>query len=112
MVSVKESREQVDFVELQRGCVFGGAGEVIESRLEEASDEGSQNDSGAPDSCLTSREREILNLLSEGLSAADISRSLMITRSAVRVHIAAIVPKLGVPDAAQAVDRQRLRTRL
>ena len=53
---------------------------------------------------LTSREWEVLELLSEGLSTADISRSLIITRSAVRVHIAAIVRKLGVPDRAAAVE--------
>jgi len=57
-----------------------------------------------PQAHLTSREWEVLELLSEGLSTADISRSLIITRSAVRVHIAAIVRKLGVPDRAAAVE--------
>lgn len=57
-----------------------------------------------PQTHLTSREWEILELLSEGLSTADISRSLIITRSAVRVHIAAIVRKLGVSDRAAAVE--------
>lgn len=57
-----------------------------------------------PQAHLTSREWEILELLSEGLSTADISRSLIITRSAVRVHIAAIVRKLGVSDRAAAVE--------
>jgi DNA-binding NarL/FixJ family response regulator len=57
-----------------------------------------------PQAHLTSREWEVLELLSEGLSTADISRSLIITRSAVRVHIAAIVRKLGVSDRAAAVE--------
>lgn len=53
---------------------------------------------------LTSREWEVLDLLAEGLSTAEISRSLTISCSAVRVHIAAIVHKLGVPDRAAAVE--------
>lgn len=53
---------------------------------------------------LTSREWEVLHLLSEGLSTAQIARSLMISSSAVRAHIAAIVRKLGVPDRAAAVE--------
>jgi len=53
---------------------------------------------------LTSREWEVLDLLAEGLSTVEISRSLTISSSAVRVHIAAIVHKLGVPDRAAAVD--------
>lgn len=57
-----------------------------------------------PQAHLTSREWEVLELLSEGLSTADISRSLIITRSAVRVHIAAVVRKLGVSDRAAAVE--------
>jgi DNA-binding NarL/FixJ family response regulator len=61
-------------------------------------------DPGSPDSRLTSREWEVLHLLSEGLSTANISRTLMISASAVRVHIAAIVRKLGVADRAQAVE--------
>jgi DNA-binding NarL/FixJ family response regulator len=61
-------------------------------------------DAGAPGARLTSREWEVLELLSEGLSTAQIADSLVITRSAVRVHVAAIVRKLGVPDRAAAVE--------
>lgn len=55
------------------------------------------------DTRLTSREWEILELLSEGLSTAGIASRLVISSSAVRVHIAAVVRKLGVPDRAAAV---------
>jgi len=55
------------------------------------------------DARLTSREWEVLELLSRGLSTAEISRDLTISSSAVRVHIAAVVRKLGVPDRAAAV---------
>jgi DNA-binding NarL/FixJ family response regulator len=58
---------------------------------------------GSPGAHLTSREWEILQLLSDGLSTSDISRSLTISSSAVRVHVAAIVRKLGVSGRAAAV---------
>jgi len=57
-----------------------------------------------PEARLTSREWEVLQLLSEGLSTAQIAGILTITPSAVRAHISAIVRKLGVPDRAAAVE--------
>jgi DNA-binding NarL/FixJ family response regulator len=59
---------------------------------------------GVLDHRLTSREWEVLDLLSEELTTADIARSLTISSSAVRVHISAVVRKLGVPDRAAAVE--------
>jgi len=53
---------------------------------------------------LTSREWEILALLARQQSTSEIARQLMLSKVAVRVHIAAIVRKLGVPDRAAAVD--------
>jgi len=58
---------------------------------------------GVPDGRLTSREWEVLDLLSQGLSTVEIARALTISTSAVRVHIAAVVRKLRVPDRAAAV---------
>lgn len=58
---------------------------------------------------LTSREWEILELLSQGLSTNGIARKLVLSASAVRVHIAAIVRKLGVRDRAAAIDLFRER---
>jgi DNA-binding NarL/FixJ family response regulator len=61
---------------------------------------------------LTSREWEVLVLLAQGLSTGGIARKLVLSAGAVRVHIAAIVRKLGVPDRAAAIDlfRQRADT--
>jgi DNA-binding NarL/FixJ family response regulator len=59
---------------------------------------------GTRDARLTSREWEVLDLLARKLSTADISHELMISATAVRVHIAAVVRKLGVPDRAAAVE--------
>jgi DNA-binding NarL/FixJ family response regulator len=53
---------------------------------------------------LTSREWEVLDLLAEGLSTAEIAERLVLSSSAVRVHIASAVRKLGVPGRDAAVE--------
>jgi DNA-binding NarL/FixJ family response regulator len=57
---------------------------------------------GPPDGRLTSREWEVLDLLAQGLSTNEIARALTISTSVIRVHIAAVVRKYGVPDRAAA----------
>jgi DNA-binding NarL/FixJ family response regulator len=58
---------------------------------------------------LTSREWEVLDLLAQGLSTAEIAERVVLSSSAVRVHIASIIRKLGVPDRAAAVELFRRR---
>jgi DNA-binding NarL/FixJ family response regulator len=60
---------------------------------------------------LTSREWEVLALLAQGLSTNEIAQRLMLSGSAVRVHISATVRKLGVPDRAAAIDLFRKRAK-
>jgi DNA-binding NarL/FixJ family response regulator len=52
---------------------------------------------------LTSREVEVLSLLAEGLTQADIARKLSISPRTVGAHIEHILGKLGVHSRAQAV---------
>lgn len=59
---------------------------------------------------LTSREWEVLDLLAQRRSTAEIAGRLVITASAVRAHITAIVRKLNVPDRAAATDLFRERS--
>lgn len=59
---------------------------------------------------LTSREWEVLDLLAQEQSTAEIAERLVLSSSAVRVHIAAIVRKLGVTDRAAAVELFRRRS--
>ena len=54
-------------------------------------------------SLLTEREQEILTLMATGKTDQEISDRLYITSGTVRVHIHAIVNKLGVRDRSQAV---------
>jgi DNA-binding NarL/FixJ family response regulator len=59
--------------------------------------------SPGPERRLTSREWEVLELLAQGGSTAEIARKLTLSASAVRVHIASIVSKLQVTDRTAAV---------
>jgi DNA-binding NarL/FixJ family response regulator len=57
----------------------------------------------APASDLTAREREILRLLADGLTTADIARELFISRKTVGSHIEHILRKLHVHSRTEAV---------
>jgi DNA-binding NarL/FixJ family response regulator len=52
---------------------------------------------------LTEREREILRLVSAGLSNADIARRLVISPLTAKTHVSRILRKLGCRDRAQLV---------
>ena len=56
---------------------------------------------------LTSREWQVLDLLARDCSTAEIAERLVLTPSAVRAHIAAIVRKLGARNRVEAVARFR-----
>jgi DNA-binding NarL/FixJ family response regulator len=52
---------------------------------------------------LTAREREVLQLVCEGLGNGDIARRLFISEKTVKVHVSHIFEKLGVETRVQAV---------
>ena len=56
---------------------------------------------------LTAREREVLELVAQGRSNADIVRALVISQKTVRNHISNVFNKLQVADRAQAIVRAR-----
>ena len=58
---------------------------------------------------LSSREREILTLLADGLSNAEIGERLSIREKTVRNHTSNIFDKLGVWTRAQAIVFARER---
>jgi DNA-binding NarL/FixJ family response regulator len=53
---------------------------------------------------LTSREWEVLELLRENLTTAEIAERLFVSPVTVRSHIAAVLKKLRVPDRKAALE--------
>ena len=51
---------------------------------------------------LTQRELEVLNLVAQGMSNADIARALFITTKTVKYHLTTIFGKLGVHNRTEA----------
>ncbi|HEY6285481.1 MAG TPA: response regulator transcription factor, partial [Ktedonobacteraceae bacterium] len=58
-----------------------------------------------PDEALTGREREVLELLSQGLPNKLIARRLQISEHTVKFHVSSIYAKLGASSRTDAVSR-------
>lgn len=53
--------------------------------------------------CLTTRELEVFRLIAQGLSNAEIGRTLFISDTTVKTHVTRVLQKLQVRDRAQAI---------
>ena len=61
----------------------------------------------APMDRLTTRERDVLRLIADGMSDRDIAAALTISRRTVETHVSSILRKLEVRNRAEAARRYR-----
>ena len=80
------------------------AGRLVERLL--TSSAGRHGDDPAIDR-LTRREREVLELLADGLTDREIAAALTLSRRTVETHVSSILHKLGARNRAEAVRRYR-----
>jgi len=52
---------------------------------------------------LTTRELDVLRLITQGLSNAEIGQQLFISDTTVKTHVTRVLQKLGLRDRAQAI---------
>ena len=60
-------------------------------------------DAGELEALLTPREREVLTMIAQGMSNAEITRRLVLSEATVKTHVARVIMKTGCRDRAQAV---------
>ncbi len=85
------------------GAVFGAG--IASRMLARAPAPSSAPLAGQDD--LTAREREVLDLLAEGMSNRQIARTLGLSLKTVQNHVSRILDKLQAADRTQAVLRAR-----
>jgi len=68
-----------------------------------------QGDAQAPDEPLTAREREVLQLLAQGLANKQIAQRLTISEHTVKFHVGEVMAKLGAASRTEAVTRAARR---
>lgn len=98
--------------ELERAIVAAANGEAlfdskVVQRFSRYFSAASVSGGALPFPELTRREREVLELIAEGLNNSEIARHLQVTSKTVRNHVSNILGKLEVGDRRAAAQRAR-----
>jgi DNA-binding CsgD family transcriptional regulator len=78
---------------------------VVVAQASSEPEEASEGETDAPIEPLTAREREVLELVSEGLPNKAIASRLGVSDHTVKFHLSSIFGKLGVSTRTEAVRR-------
>jgi DNA-binding NarL/FixJ family response regulator len=78
--------------------------ELVMRLLQRLATETPQQEEVLPDR-LSQREREVLQLLTQGQTNREIAQNLIVSVSTVKIHVEHILAKLGVSDRTQAAVR-------
>jgi DNA-binding NarL/FixJ family response regulator len=94
-----------DLVDAIRLVAEGNAllGPTVTRRLLEHFADGEPGPTAAAVGDLTEREQEILRLVAQGHSNAEVAAKLFLSEATVKTHVSSILRKLGVRDRVQAV---------
>jgi len=112
VVIVARARDRARWRELALASGLTIAGEVetiAEARAIGAADalllpaRGDNPSAGVPTEALTPRERQVLELLAEGLSNKGVASRLGISDQTVKFHVASIIGKLAAANRTEAV---------
>lgn len=90
--------------DIRRAIEAAASGHAMLDTRAAARDAGSQGAQGDPlPDGLTEREGQVLALIAQGLSNAEIAAALYVSRSTVKTHINQIFAKTGSRDRPQAI---------
>ena len=101
--------QRAELIRSVRGVAAGDAifGPAVARRLMAYFSRPRPSSSETPFPELTEREREILELVAQGRSNADITAQLVVSPKTVRNHVSNIFSKLQVRDRSEAIVRAR-----
>jgi DNA-binding NarL/FixJ family response regulator len=91
------------------GLVAVGAGAATPDGVPPGSAPPASNGRPSVDRRLTPRETEVLQLLGEGLSNREIANRLRLSERTIKIHVSAVLGKLGVQSRTQAALAARTR---
>jgi DNA-binding NarL/FixJ family response regulator len=101
--------QRAELIRSVRGVAAGDAifGPAVARRLMAYFSRPRPSGTDTPFPELTEREREILELVAQGRSNADITAQLVVSPKTVRNHVSNIFSKLQVRDRSEAIVRAR-----